>query len=108
MHSTLRLTFSKTTMAAVGVACLVPHWPTADEGARMSLYCARPEHRQLEFGVRNRDTFESDAPGSPSIARARVEPIAHGCAIRKLQEQKNDGLVGDGGLSYDPVRKLWQ
>ena len=107
MHSTLRLTFSKTTMAAVGVACLVPHWPTADEGARMSLYCATPEHRQLEFGVRNRDTFESDAPGSPSIARARVEPIAEGCNVRKLDEQ-NDGHIADSVTSYDPVRKRWQ
>jgi hypothetical protein len=44
-------------------------------------------------------------PGS--IARARVDPIAAGCAIHELYEQ-TDGLIGDSILSYDPVKKLWQ
>ena len=107
MHKTLRLTFSKTTMAVVGIACLVPHWPTAAEGARMSRDCATPEHRQPEFGTGDWDTFESDASGGPSIARARVEPIAEGCNVRKLDEQ-DDGHIADSVTSYDPVRKRWQ
>ncbi len=41
------------------------------------------------------------------MARARVEPIAQGCAIHELYEQV-DGLVGDSILSYDAVRKQWQ
>lgn len=107
MHKTLRLTFSKTTMAAAGIACLIPHWPTAAEGAHMSRDCATPEHSRVEFGSGDWDTFESDAPGSPSIVRDPVKLIAEGCAVRELDEQ-NDGFIGDRVLSYDPVRKLWQ
>ena len=107
MRNTFRLTFSKTTMAAVGIACLVPHWPTAAEGARISRDCATPEHRQLEFGSGDSETFESGAPGGASIARARVETSADGCTVRKPDAQ-NDGSFGDRVVSYDPVRKLWQ
>lgn len=69
--------------------------------------CNAAEYRQLDFWIGDWDTFESDAPNGPSIARARVEPIAQGCAIHELYEQ-TDGLVGDSILSYDPVRKQWQ
>lgn len=70
--------------------------------------CANaPEYHQLDFWIGDWDTFESDTPKGPSIARARVEPIAQGCALRELYEQ-TDGLIGDSILSYDPVRKHWQ
>jgi hypothetical protein len=65
------------------------------------------EYHQLDFWIGDWDTFEADAPTGPSIARARVEPIAQGCAIHELYEQ-TDGLVGDSILSWDPVRKQWQ
>jgi hypothetical protein len=97
----------QTAMAAVGITCLIPSLATAAEGTPISRDCATPEHRQLDFWIGDWDTFESDTPGGPSIARARVEPIAQGCAIRELYEQ-NDGLIGDSILSYDPVRKQWQ
>ena len=42
-----------------------------------------------------------------SIARARVDLIAGGCAVHELYEQ-TDGLIGDSILSFDPVRKVWQ
>lgn len=108
MDGTHRLTFSKTTMAAVGIACLVPHWQAADEGARLSLDCAAQEHRQTEAGIGDLEAFETSAPGGPSIARTRIETVADRCGIRELHEQKNDGLVGGGVPRYDPVRKLWQ
>ena len=69
--------------------------------------CGAAEYRQLDFWIGDWDTFESDAPDGPSIARARVDPIAQGCAIHELYEQ-NDGLIGDSILSYDPVRRKWQ
>jgi hypothetical protein len=107
MNKTLRLTFVRTTMAAIGIACLIPQLATAAERAPISRDCATPEHRQLDFWIGDWDTFESDTPGGPSIARARVEPVAEGCAIRERYEQ-NDGLIGESILSYDPVRKHWQ
>jgi hypothetical protein len=65
------------------------------------------EYHQLDFWIGDWDTFETDTPGSASIARTHVEPIAQGCAIHELYQQ-NDGLIGDSILSYDPVRKHWQ
>jgi hypothetical protein len=65
------------------------------------------EYHQLDFWIGDWDTFETGSPGGPSQARARVEPIAGGCAIHELYEQA-DGLIGDSILSYDPVRKQWQ
>ncbi|MEQ1515313.1 MAG: hypothetical protein ABL931_02350 [Usitatibacteraceae bacterium] len=69
--------------------------------------CPDPEFRQFDFWLGDWDTFESDNSDPNSIARARVTPIAAGCAIRELYEQ-NDGLIGDSILSYDAVRKVWQ
>jgi hypothetical protein len=107
MNKALRLTLVRTTLAAVGIACLIPHGATAAEKVPVSRDCATAEHRQFDFWIGDWDTFESDAPGGASIARARVEPIAQGCALRERYEQ-NDGLIGDSILSYDPVRKHWQ
>lgn len=107
MHKTLRLTFSKTTMAAVGIACLVPNWPSAAEGARVSDDCATPGHRHLDLGIGDLDTYANDAPDGPSIARARVEPVAEICTIRKFHEQ-DEALIGGDVPSYDPLRKRWQ
>lgn len=68
---------------------------------------AAAEYHQLDFWIGDWDTFETDAPGGPSEARAHVDAIAEGCAIHELYEQ-TDGLIGDSILSYDPVRKQWQ
>ena len=69
--------------------------------------CPAPEFRQFDFWVADWDTFETDNSVPGSIARARVEPIAAGCAIHELYEQ-TDGLIGDSILSYDAVKKVWQ
>jgi hypothetical protein len=69
--------------------------------------CSAAEYHQLDFWIGDWDTFESDSPGGASVARARVDPIAQGCAIHELYEQE-DGLIGDSILSYDPVLKKWQ
>ncbi|HEY0480377.1 MAG TPA: hypothetical protein VGD37_22815 [Kofleriaceae bacterium] len=70
--------------------------------------CSAPEYHQLDFWLGDWDTLDSDVKGSTtSVARARVEPIAGGCAVHELYEQ-TDGLIGDSILSYDPVRKQWQ
>jgi hypothetical protein len=64
-------------------------------------------YHELDFWIGDWDTFETDPPGGPSVARARVDSIAQGCAIHELYEQ-TDGLIGDSILSYDPVRARWQ
>lgn len=73
----------------------------------VSSHCGSAEYHQLDYWIGDWDTFEMDTPGGASMARARIEPIAQGCAIHELYEQV-DGLVGDSILSYDPVRKQWQ
>jgi hypothetical protein len=67
--------------------------------------CPAPEFHQLDFWLGDWDTFEAESPGS--IARARVDLIAGGCAVHELYEQV-DGLIGDSILSYDPAKKAWQ
>jgi hypothetical protein len=107
MNQTLRRKLLRRALAALGLACITPVVAAAETTASSSPDCAAPEYRQLDFWIGDWDTLEADAPDGPSIARARVEPIAQGCAIHELYEQ-NDGLVGDSILSYDPVRKQWQ
>jgi hypothetical protein len=80
--------------------------PTALASAQAAR-CPDPEFRQFDFWLGDWDTFESDNSAPGSIARARIAPIAAGCAIHELYEQ-TDGLIGDSILSYDAVRKVWQ
>jgi hypothetical protein len=107
MNETLRLRYVLIKLAALGVVLITP----ADAGPATktsgSPLCAAAEYHQLDFWIGDWDTFETDQHGGPLIARARVEPIAEGCAIHELYEQ-TDGLIGDSILSYDPVRKRWQ
>ena len=87
-----------TPQAAANPTTALPASPNCNDAA---------EYHQLDFWIGDWDTFETDTPGSPSVARARIEPIVKGCALHELYEQ-NDGLIGDSILSYDPVRKRWQ
>jgi hypothetical protein len=92
-------------LATLGLALAIPAIATA--APEISPHCTAAPYRQLDFWIGDWDTFETDTPDGASIARARVKPIAQGCAIHELYEQ-NDGLIGDSILSYDPVRKQWQ
>jgi hypothetical protein len=69
--------------------------------------CSSAEYHQLDFWIGDWDVYDADAPAGPVQARARIEPIAGGCALHELYEQ-SDGLIGDSILSYDPVRRGWQ
>ncbi len=107
MYEKIRLEHLRMALAALGIAFIAPAAATPPAATNASPACSAAEYHQLDFWIGDWDTFETDAPGGPSIARARVEPIAQGCAIHELYEQ-TDGLIGDSILSYDPVRKLWQ
>jgi hypothetical protein len=91
----------------LGMAFAAPAVAAPSATTPASSPCGAAEYRRLDFWIGDWDTFETDAPGGSSVARARVEPIAQGCAIHELYEQV-DGLIGDSILSYDPVRKQWQ
>lgn len=103
MNQTFRHKYLRIALAAIGIAFVAT--PAAATPAPSD--CTAAEYHQLDFWIGDWDTFESDAPNGPPVARARVDPIAGGCAIHELYEQ-NDGLIGDSILSYDPVRKQWQ
>lgn len=107
MNETLRLRNLWLTSAALGVVLITSTMAASSPATATSPHCNAPEYRQLDFWIGDWDTFETETPGGPSIARARVESIAQGCAIHELYEQ-GDGLIGDSILSYDPVRKQWQ
>jgi hypothetical protein len=107
MNKSVRLQYLKIVWAALGLAFITPINAAAGTTVANATDCSAPEYRQLDFWIGDWDTFEADAPSGASIARARVKPIAQGCAIHELYEQ-NDGLIGDSILSYDAVRKQWQ
>jgi hypothetical protein len=107
MNKTLRLAYLRTALLATGTAFITPILAAPKATTPISPDCIAAEYRQLDFWIGDWNTFETDASGGPSIARALVKPIAQGCAIHELYEQ-NDGLIGESILSYDPVRKQWQ
>lgn len=107
MSPTMRVKCFGIAMAALSATGLDQAKAAPAVGNTTSAHCGDAQYRQLDFWIGDWDTFETDAPGGPSVARARVAPIAQGCAIHELYEQ-NDGLIGDSILSYDPVRKHWQ
>jgi len=103
---TLRHSLAHAT-AALCIAALACVAPTHAGTPSSQWGCSAAAYHLLDFWIGDWDTFDSDAPNGPSVARARVEPIAMGCAVHELYEQE-DGLIGDSILSYDPVRKAWQ
>ncbi len=107
MKETFRFAQLRSALAAIGLALAAPAMTAPLAATDVSQHCSAAEYRQLDFWIGDWDTFEADDLDGPSIARARVEPIAQGCAIHELYEQ-GDGLVGDSILSYDPVRRQWQ
>ncbi len=105
MLKSLGRTHLRMAFALIGIALIAPS--LALGAAATSPDCVAAEYRQLDFWIGDWDTFESADKDGPSVARARVQPIAQGCALHELYEQ-NDGLIGDSILSYDAVRKQWQ
>ncbi|MEO8385139.1 MAG: DUF1579 family protein [Betaproteobacteria bacterium] len=111
----LRLPFALAAVVAVAAHAAEPaaaqtkpaSSTVASLAAAQAARCLDPAFRQFDFWKGDWDTFEPDNSVPESIARARVTPIAAGCAIHELYEQ-NDGLIGDSILSYDAVRKVWQ
>jgi ketosteroid isomerase-like protein len=67
--------------------------------------CSSAEHRRLDFWVGDWDVFEVGGGDRP-IARARIDVILDGCALREVYDQ-TDGLVGQSFTTWDSSRKLW-
>jgi hypothetical protein len=107
MNPIIRLKYLRIALAAFGVTFITQAVPIQAAAQPTSANCSAAEYHLLDFWIGDWDTFEGDAPGGTSVARAHVGPIAEGCAIHELYEQ-SDGLIGDSILSYDPVRKGWQ
>lgn len=110
MKTAKRRTPMRATALVMGMALASPAMATdapATPPTPPTPACTTAEYRQIDFWIGDWDTFESDAPAGPSIARARITPIVQGCALHELYEQE-DGLIGDSILSFDPVRRQWQ
>jgi hypothetical protein len=107
MTQALLLGHARIALAALGIVFINAADAVPASSTSTSPQCSAAGYRQLDFWIGDWDTFETDDHGGPLIARARVTPIADGCAIHELYEQ-NDGLIGDSILSYDPMRKQWQ
>ena len=91
-------------IATVGATSLMEARP-AEHHAAMPASCTAGEYRQFDFWLGDWDVYESDKPETP-VARARIDGILDGCALREVYEQK-DGLVGQSFSVYDASRKTW-
>ena len=107
MNARLQFTSTAIALAVMAVALAAPVAAATPGATSSSPHCSADAYHQLDFWIGDWDTFETEAPTGPTVARARVEPIVQGCALHELYEQF-DGLIGDSILSYDPVRKQWQ
>lgn len=96
-----------TAVAAIAISCGAPLILGVSAKAGVATHCMSAEYRQFDFWIGEWDTFEAEQPNSHSIAKAKVAPIAGGCALHERYEQ-SDGLVGESILSFDPVRQQWQ
>jgi hypothetical protein len=88
-----------TGIAAIGL----PHHAMA---AAAPSHCRAPVYHQLDFWIGDWDTFDSDAPNKPSVARNHVDAILDGCVLREDYDQF-DGHHGQSFTIYDASRKLW-
>ena len=68
--------------------------------------CTAPVYHAFDFWLGDWDTFDSDAPGKPSVARNHVDSILDGCVLREDYDQ-NDGHHGQSFTIYDANRQLW-
>lgn len=87
-----------------GAACLARPAET-EPPAAAAPHCATPEYRGLDFWAGDWDAYDVGKGDTP-VARARVDIILGGCAVRELYEQ-SDGLVGQSLTTYDATRKVW-
>jgi ketosteroid isomerase-like protein len=67
--------------------------------------CSSAEHRRFDFWSGDWDAYDVGGADSP-VARAHVDIILEGCALREIYEQE-DGVVGQSFTAYDVSRKLW-
>lgn len=104
MHMVQRI---RNALAVIALISGIPAVANAAADTSASTRCSAVEYRQFDFWIGDWDTFETENPNGPSIARATITPIVDGCALHELYEQ-SDGLVGDSILSFDPVRRQWQ
>ncbi len=94
-------------LAAIALFSGTPAVASAADETSALTRCGAVEYRQFDFWIGDWDTFETEDPNGPSIARAEIISIVSGCALHERYEQ-SDGLVGDSILSFDPVRRQWQ
>jgi hypothetical protein len=71
----------------------------------VSASCATPEHRRLDFWAGDWDAYDVGGSDKP-VARAHVDVILGGCALREIYEQPN-GVVGQSFTIFDASRKRW-
>jgi hypothetical protein len=100
---------SRSLFVALVLAAWIPALPNSSAHAASKVAtakCSAPVYRQFDFWLGDWDTFDSDAPGKPSIARNHVDAILDGCVLREDYDQF-DGHHGQSFTIYDATRKVW-
>ncbi len=92
--------------ALYSLLCLLVLAPLSAHAVDKPATCADAMHRGFDFWLGDWDTFDTDAPGKPPVARNTITPMLDGCAIREDYRQ-NDGMRGESFTTYDATRRLW-
>src|SRR4051812_31083719 len=70
-----------------------------------SRVCTGAAYHEFDFTAGDWDVFDVGTP-STIVARNHITPMADGCALREVYEQR-DGLRGESFSVYDSTRKVW-
>jgi len=95
----------KRSMALFAAAGLFGVLATRAVLAEASPKCSSAEHRRFDFWSGDWDAYDVGGADKP-VARAHVDIILGGCALREIYEQE-DGVVGQSFSAYDASRRLW-
>ncbi|WP_158880126.1 hypothetical protein [Rhodanobacter sp. L36] len=93
-------------LVVINIALVLSNLPAQAASRSPSGSCSAEVYRQFDFWIGDWDTFDSDAPNKPSIARNHVDAILDGCVLREDYDQF-DGLHGQSFTTYDASRKVW-
>ena len=95
---------SRRSMRLFAAAVLFGVCATSAVLAEASPKCSSAEHRRFDFWSGDWDAYDVGGADKP-VARAHVDIILEGCALREIYEQE-DGIVGQSFTADDASRKL--
>jgi hypothetical protein len=93
-------------LVVINIALVLSNLPVQAASRSSSGACSAKVYRSFDFWIGDWDTFDTDAPNKPSVARNHVDAILDGCVLREDYDQF-DGHHGQSFTIYDASCKVW-